>query len=388
MINHTYDFDDQYFRMVTIALARTLNKSIRWINYFEPKNETDTGRLRVLIPFYTSLTGDERFNMDAFVDDIADKRVNMNTDQYQRGVITFNNFTSKSEEFANPNQYLAQKADVNGTTRKVISKVKAVPVSINYDIEIHLATQNEVDKCSQRIMSLLYNYMFFNIDYYGIKIDAVLKLPDDKTIEIQREINYDSDKKKTIKFSLEVQSYFPIFRIDLDDLITCDNDGDINWDYIGVPKPSLDYEKTLKAYNYRFGQYSYVYSTGKTEGEDVTTEVVSKEGLGEMKKVYWNAYYHELNRQESVLKERRLNENPKNWTKEDLEISPIQPGKSKNDANINLLTTDEITEITRQYIEDNNFSGLKDMSEVINYISRNYSEVYNGDITKIVKSLL
>jgi len=313
MIGLQRDMDDQFFRMVTIALARTMNKSIRWINHFSPKNDTETGRKRVSVPFYTSLTGDERFVLDAFVDDVVDTRVTVNTDQYQRGQITFQGFSSSSDQFANPNQYLTQKSKINGTLRKIISKVKAVPVAINYDIEIQLATQNEVDKCSQKIMNLLYNYMFFNLDYFGIKIDAVLLLPDDKTIEIPREITMDSDRKKFIKFSLEVHTYYPIFKIDIDDLIICDNDDDIDWEYLEVTRPTEDFVQSVKNYNESFGV------TNIKGGPSGSTTI---EGLSPIQRSYWEAYYHELGREKTLKEEREEFVNPPDWQRETFDDMP------------------------------------------------------------------
>lgn len=330
MIDYTFDYDNQFFRMVTVALAKTLTKQIRWINYFEPKNDKDTGRIRVVIPFYTSLTGDERFCIDSFVDDIVDKRVTLNTDQYQRGIITWTGFASRSDEFANPNQYLSQKANINGELRRIISKVKAVPVSVNYDVEIQLATVNEIDKCSQKLMNVFYNYMFFNIDYYGLKIDAIITLPDDKTIEIVREISMDSERKKTLKFSLEVKTYYPIFKIGVDDLIPCDNDDQLDWDYIGLPKPTNNFIETLKNYNKNFGQ------------ETVSNDGSILEGISEIKRVYWNAYFHEISRQEQLMdgkksiaqkrieEYRNNNTDPRNWPKEYFD-NPMDPGDSKPD---------------------------------------------------------
>lgn len=304
MIDNIKDFDNQFFRMITISLAKTMNKSIRWINHFQPLNENETGRKRVLIPFYTSLTGEERFVFDSFVDDIVDTRLTMNTDQYQRGVITFNGFNTKSDEFANPNQYLSKNANINGVLRRIISKVKAIPISITYDVEIQLATENEIDKCSQKILNLLYNYFFFNIDYFGIKIDAILKLPDDKTIEIPREISIDSERRKSIKFSLNVETYYPIFNIDSDDLIQCDNDDDINWEYLGVPKPTEDYIQSLKDYNASNNNLT-------VKGGD-SLEI---EGLGEIKRSYYNVFYNALAKNQQEVNEDRLNIPPKDWNK-------------------------------------------------------------------------
>lgn len=304
MIDHVYDYDNQFFRCVIVSLTKTISKQIRWINRFEPTDEYPNGKVRVILPFYTSLTGEERFVFDLFVDDIADKRVTMNTDQLQRGYVVLTSFGSKSDEFANPNQYLSQKGKINDQLRRVISKVKAVPMNLNFDVEIQLATDNEVDKCSQRILDLLYNYMFFNFDYYGIKIDAILTLPDDKTVEIPREIqDLTGDRKRKIKFSLSVKTYYPIFKVLTDDLEVCDNDDKIDWESLGVPKPTSDFISSLKNYNAANGQMSYkggtssavtydIDASGNTiSGVSYTSAVNVPEGMTEINRVYWEAYF-------------------------------------------------------------------------------------------------
>ena len=285
------------------------------------KENNETGFKRTTVPFYTSLTGDERFVLDAFVDDIADKRVTMNTDQFQRGVITFTGFNTRSDEFSNPNQYLAQKKNVNGILKNIISKVKAIPISIQYDIEIQLATINEVDKASQKILNLLFNYYYFNVDYYGIKINANFSLPDDKQIEIPREVTMDTDRKKTIKFSLEISTFYPVFKIDPDDLITCDNDDDFDWDELDLPKPTLDYSQSFKNYNEHIGQLAYAGgSSGLTE-----------EGRTDIKRVYWENLYRDMNKYFSGDPEKteRPNYNPTSWDKEDFE--GVDPGESSKE---------------------------------------------------------
>jgi hypothetical protein len=166
---------------------------------------------------------------------------------------------------------------INDKYRRVVSKTKGVPLVLKYDIEIQLASENEIAKCSQKILSFLFNYMYFNVDYFGMKIDAVFLLPDDKTIEIPREIKMDTERKKTIKFSLDVETYYPIFQVEFDDLIVCDNDDKIDWATLGVPKPSMDFEETIKAYN-----KNYNMNSGAVDG------------TGEIKKVMWDVYFHEL----------------------------------------------------------------------------------------------
>ena len=320
-IGHEYDFDDQFFRMITVSLAKTLSKRIRWINRFSSE-DGKTGFRRFFLPFITSLTGDERFVLDAFVDDIVDERVTLNTDQFQRGTIIFTGYNTRSDEFANPNQYLSKKEKINDTVKKIISKVKAVPVSINFDIEIQLATSNEVDKVSQKLMNVFYNYQFFNYDYYGLKMDAFFNLPDDKTIEIGREIDMDSDRKKKITFNLEVQTYYPIFMIDGDDLIVCDNDDDINWEYLEIQQPTLNYEESLKGLNESYNQTAFSGGTPHDENNE------NIEGMTGIRPVYWYNMYREMEKYENRVQD--PNYNPSNWNKEDFD--GVDPGQSsRND---------------------------------------------------------
>ena len=89
---------------------------------------------------------------------------------------------------------------------------------MNFDIEILLDDVRDVWVCSEKIMNTIFPYFFFNMDYFGIKIDLVLSLPDDRTIEVPTEGDFTSDKKKTIKFPLTIKGYYPIWTVDTDDV--------------------------------------------------------------------------------------------------------------------------------------------------------------------------
>jgi len=232
-IDEDYNYDDNFVRMSTIGLCKVLGTKIRWINRW-----SDGKKIRVLIPFYTSFAGQERFMLDAFVDDIASTRVELNTDQKQRGVITFKGGSQRDDEFANPNQYLSKETKLNDEFKTIVSRTKAVPVTLAYDIQIRLDNEWEASTCYTKILDMFYNYRFFNISYFGMKIDAFFRLPADSGIDIPREINLGSDNTITIKFSLEVQTYYPVFTLLSDDYEICDNDANIDWEFLGIPRPT------------------------------------------------------------------------------------------------------------------------------------------------------
>jgi hypothetical protein len=265
-INNTYNFDDRFFRMIGLSLTKTFTRSLMWINRFEDK------KIRVIVPFYLSMTGDERFLLDAFVDDVVDKRIELNTDMIPRGIITLTSINASSDEFANPNQFLSKKTTINEEYRKIISKVKAIPITINYDVNIKLDTELDVYIASEKILKMFFNYMFFNIDYFGLKIDSVLTLPDDKAINIVREQTLDSDTAKNITFSLAVKTYYPDFFIDTDDYEICDNDTEIDWDKYGLIPPSergeIPSEKRVYWENYVFNSKSNLNSIDNKNKEN------------------------------------------------------------------------------------------------------------------------
>jgi len=232
MIGEQRNFDDSFFRMVGASLTKSLSRCITWINYFEE------AKIRVVVPFYMSTAGSERFAIDAFVDDVVGKRIELDVNQIPRGTVSFNGFNTDVNEFANPNQYISKKTVINGEMKAFLQKTKGIPIKINYDIDIVLMTEIDTYKASEKILNMLFNYLYFNFDYFGLKIDASFNLPDDKSIEIEREQNLDSDTKKHIRFPLTINTYYPSFMEDSDDYIVCDNDDEIDWSRMCKTRPS------------------------------------------------------------------------------------------------------------------------------------------------------
>ena len=268
-IDQEYNYDDNFVRMTKIALAKVLGTKIRWINRW-----SDGKKIRVVIPFYTSFSGQERFMLDAFVDDIASTRVELNTDQKQRGVITFKGGSQRDDEFANPNQYLAKESKINDEFKSIVSRTKAVPVNLSFEVQIRLDNEWEADVCYTKLLDVLYNYRFFYISYFGMKIDAFFKLPSDTGIEIPREVSLSSDNTITMKFTLDVNTYYPIFEVNTEDFEICENDDQIDWKFLGVEKP---------------------------DGREPS----SKDGA--LKRLYWYHNLLEKQTKEEIIKEKEVN---------------------------------------------------------------------------------
>ena len=210
MIGDTFNMEDVFFRDLTACVLDTLEGQVKWINRFS------SGDVFVQVPFYYSLTGDERFLLDSFQDDIVSENrfIELNTDMIPRGHITLTGFNIKSDEFSNPNVWLRMVIENEVEIRKVLAKVRAVPITVNYDLEILLANEIDIFKCSQAIMDTLWIYKFMYFEHNFMNIDAVILMPDSNSIEIAREKNMTSDNSIKLKVSFEVQTYYPAFRKD------------------------------------------------------------------------------------------------------------------------------------------------------------------------------
>jgi len=208
MIGERFNFEDVFFRDLTICVLDTLEGEVKWTNRFT------SGDVSVTVPFYYSMTGDERFLLDSFSDDVvSDNRyVELNTDSIPRGHITMTGFDIKSDEFANPNIWLRLVVENKTEIKKILTKVRAVPISVKYDVVVILASEIDSFKCSQAIINTLWLYRFMYFEHNYLNIDAVMILPDANQVEITREKNMTSDNTIKLTISFEVHTYYPAFR--------------------------------------------------------------------------------------------------------------------------------------------------------------------------------
>lgn len=210
MIGERFNFEDVFFRDLTVCVLDSLEGNIKWVNRFT------SGDVNVDVPFYYSMTGDERFLLDSFTDDVVSENryVELNTDIIPRGHLTMTGYNIKSDEFANPNVWLKMVVENESEIKRVLAKVRAVPIAINYDLSILLSSEVDIFKCSQAILDTIWIYKYMYFEYNFMNIDAVMLIPDTEQIEIVREKNMTTDNTIKVTLSFEVHTYYPAVRQD------------------------------------------------------------------------------------------------------------------------------------------------------------------------------
>ncbi len=215
MIGNKFNFDDVYFRDLTVCLLDLLEGKLKWTNRFSD------GDRQVEVPMYYSLTGDERYLLDSFSDDVVsnNRLVETNTDIIPRGHINLKSWSIKSDDFTNPNVWLKTIVENESEIKTMLSKVRAIPIQASYDLSIKLKSEIDVFKCSQAIMNTLWLYRYMYFEYNYMNIDAIVIVPDTEQVTISREKNLTSDNTIKIDVTLEVHSYYPAFMEDPKDMI-------------------------------------------------------------------------------------------------------------------------------------------------------------------------
>lgn len=254
MIGERFNFEDVFFRDLTVCVLDTLEGQVKWINRFT------SGDRFVQVPFYYSLTGDERFLLDSFADDIVSENrfIELNTDMIPRGHLTMTGFNIKSDEFANPNVWLRMVVENEIEIRKVLARVRAIPITVNYELEILLSNEVDTFKCSQALMDTMWLYKYMYFEHNFMNIDAVILMPDNNSIEMAREKNLTSDNNIKLKCSFTVETYYPSFRRD-------------RVKQVGYPRPYGSGMRDSNGYSMTGGFSDFFYQGSET-GDIIQTD--------------------------------------------------------------------------------------------------------------------
>lgn len=202
-----FNYNNVFIRSMVLGVMNEFYRKVRWFNTWDDKEKLIT------VPVFYGLVGDERFMIDLFVDDITGKRVELNIDPIPRAHIEWQNSIIKRSEYANPNVNVVYYKEENGILKKLQGKMKFLPIKTTFKIKIWLSKEIEMMKCQESLWEFFFAYKYFFITHNSIRLDCILDVPDEKAIDINREIagiSGKNDTDKFIEFDFDVHSYFPI----------------------------------------------------------------------------------------------------------------------------------------------------------------------------------
>lgn len=204
-VENRYNFEDVFLRDLIVSFLDVLNARIYWTNKWEEETK------KIVVPFYYSVTGGDDFLLDAFVDDVPDQRVEMNYDKIPRGIITLVSWKIKSEQLSNPNVRISRYVEDDQMLKRVVSKVRSLPMTAVFEIKIKVSSELDLFKAVQAFWNFIYQYQYFDFEHNFLKIKAFLKIPDENQNTVIRDLTMDSVIYPEQTFTVNVETYYPLY---------------------------------------------------------------------------------------------------------------------------------------------------------------------------------
>lgn len=208
------NYDEVYLRNVIVGFLGFLKDKFNYTQYSE-----EHGMKKVNVPVGYSLTGQKRYILDAFYDDVPNLRINGNTDSIPAAYIKLNSWNIKNEEFTNPNVWVDVTKELGEDIIEFATQLKAVPIKLNFSLELVIDNEIDVFKVWESYMRTIWIYKYFNFSYHRIPIQAVFNFVGDTDNQFVRDSTFgESNEMVKVEYPFEVHTFFPLFDINRNDI--------------------------------------------------------------------------------------------------------------------------------------------------------------------------
>jgi hypothetical protein len=204
-----YNNEDILVRAVIAGLLNILNNKI---NYKQVWSNTDIEDVRV--PWYYNQSGDERFMQDFYTFYAwctAPRPIDGNFDMIPRGVITYTGSPINAQRITSrfvQGRYLKE---IDGKLQSYISYLYPIPLDMAFDCEMWIDTHITALKIEQIIRDVFYKTITFYVYYKGLRVGCQVGFPENYMVQKNIQYSFEQDNRIKITFSLEVETYQPVF---------------------------------------------------------------------------------------------------------------------------------------------------------------------------------
>lgn len=208
-LHQRYNNENILIRAIVAGILNILNNKIVYEQVWS-NDDIET----IKVPWFYNMSGDERFMQDFYTHYahcLPPKPVDGNFDYIPRGVITYAGSTIDSGRITSRYVQGTYLKDVNGQLQTMRSFLYQIPLNVNFNAEMWFDTQITSLKVEQIIRETFYKTITFYVYYRGMRVGCSVGFPED--IGLEKNINYsfESDNKIKLTFSLQVESYQPVF---------------------------------------------------------------------------------------------------------------------------------------------------------------------------------
>lgn len=199
--------DNTILRHVIVATIAELRNKIFYYN----RTEHNTLQ-RIPVPFYYSVTGNERFLLDNFLyDAIDDDKAIGNYEVVPRGVLKISSLSLNASNLTNKFVKGEFVREVNGVLKTFSLDTSFLPLNIAFEVTVVCSNNLEMLKVTESIISKLYKTITYNVDLGMFRVQAGMIIPEDYSQDKLFEFGLNDKKEFNVTFPLEIESFVPVF---------------------------------------------------------------------------------------------------------------------------------------------------------------------------------
>ncbi len=230
--NQEFNKDNVILRYVIVGLLAELRNKIYFYNQIDEETV-----IKINVPFYYSVTGNERFLLDAFLfgatengEAVGDYEV------VPRGVAQLSGISIDSGSMTNKFIRSQFVREFQGQLKTFSLETAFLPINLTFDITVVCSNNLEMLKVTESIMSKLYKATFFQIDLGMMRVQASLEVPEDYSQERLFEYALNDKKEFNVTFPIEIKTFMPVFEngILLSEIIEMTKETSVNPNNIGI----------------------------------------------------------------------------------------------------------------------------------------------------------
>lgn len=204
--NQEFNYSNSVFRSIITALIEDLRNRV-YIYQTLDNNKKE----KIEVPFYYSVTGQERFLQDEFVYGAEeDGKAIGDYERVPRGVLMLTSLAV--EPNSQTNKFLESKfvKEIDGALRTFIVTAAYLPIKVEFSVKMVCSNVLEMFKISEAILSKLYAVNTFYIDLGILTVEGSYTIPPSFSNNKTEEFSLNEKKQFQIEFSMAVDTFMPV----------------------------------------------------------------------------------------------------------------------------------------------------------------------------------
>lgn len=205
-----YNVDEVFLRGIIVGLLRNLNEKVTYTQINQQQQI-----LKVYIPFFYSMSGDETFLQDFYLDylncDGNSPFAEGNYDVIPRGIVSLSGVNIETASLTSGFVRATYNVeDLQGQMKAYSAYTTSIPLSMTFDVKLRADTLLDTFKIFEAVVQVFYKVFSFSVEFGGMRVPVQVGFPEQYTNDKQLEFSY-SNTQKWIEtsFTVAVETYYP-----------------------------------------------------------------------------------------------------------------------------------------------------------------------------------